>query len=81
VRPATRRNICGICHEPVRENLPEDVRSAQRHSPGSGMMVATGDWGWRTASIRASTEIIDNLMTQINSLKHDVDSRRANLCR
>jgi hypothetical protein len=81
VRPATRKNICGICHEPVSEKLHEDVRSGPRHSPGSGMMAATGDCGWRTASIGASTEMIDKLMMDIDSLKQAVDLKRNNLAR
>lgn len=80
MRPATRKNICGICHETVNEKLSENVRSAPRHSPRLGMMVGTGDWGWRTASIEAATENINSLMADINALRDDRDCKRATLC-
>ena len=72
------KQSCGICHEPVNEERHQNIKNAPRHSPRSGMMVimGTGAWGPRTASIVKAEQDINKLIADIDRLKHDREIQR-----
>jgi hypothetical protein len=64
MRPALRKNICGICHETVNGTPPENVRNALMHSPRSAMVLGNK----KAASIEFSMKAVKNLEMEINDL-------------
>jgi len=78
VSTADCKQSCGICHEPVNEERHQNIKNAPRHSPRSGMMVmmGTGSYAPRAASIAKAEQDINYLIADIDRLKHDREIQR-----